>query len=88
MKSKAFAHNIATVTWTIWDTIIPPNSDDTVTIISTVWNNVDKDGETIYMKLKTKTYFEFKDSMVSQRHKTEQDAREFHDKILKEALDG
>lgn len=87
MKTKTFGHTVAKVTWTIWDTIIPPDSDDTVTIISTVWNNADKEGETIYMKLKTKTYFEFKSGLVSTMHKTEQEAKEFHNKILKEALD-
>jgi len=85
MKKTGFGHSLRGATWTVFEHVIPNNSDDLITVVSSAWSEPNKKGETIALKLKTKTYYEFRDGIERTSHETEQATKDFHDKTIKEA---
>lgn len=80
-----FVHKFHMPAWTMFDTIIPADSDDMITVVSTSWSNKEKKGDTMTIKMKDKTHYEQMRSMKRVIHINEKKAIAFHDKMVKEA---
>ena len=86
-KRTEFGHSIKKSNWTLWEAVFPKDLDDAVTTVSTVWDDLDKVGETMWLRQETKTFFEMRDAVKRKMHSDEKKAIAFHNKILKEAND-
>lgn len=71
----------------IADMIVPKNIEDSIIIISTMWDGYGKKGQTIRITVPKRSYWDLYDnpSVVLAAHASEEEGRKFHEEAVKKA---